>query len=353
MRMTERDKRDWSLLIFIVPLGILLMLIAGQIAIQVMPQWRLPAWIGSNLSPDSSGSGPRPVYNQQILTPFSWIGDYLTPMSGEIVPIPFIILEPSATPPPTIVTPTPESPSPTVEPTETATPSPTAPQPTLPPPTIPPSEDPPDPPPPTPIPTEPPTPPPPGNPSELDDSLVFVPPPGPINLDAPDDNAANLANGSYTVLTLSSPIVVLVTPDEFYDLIFYEYNEEGTIYMDHIIIGISQHADGSIYYEVFNWGNNVPDTNTNVDITDLPPQTCRMSSVDSSPECDDREFSPDDLYPYPGTGVLIDVDTAQSEPPPGEYEYIVIISPVSGIGDPSQIDAIVVTKVPIPPTPDP
>jgi hypothetical protein len=175
-----------------------------------------------------------------------------------------------------------------------------------------------------------------------------VDPPPQINLDAPNGVAANLANGSYTVLNISAnPVVVLLTPDEFYDLIFYEYNETGIIYMDHIIIGISQHADGSVYYEVFNWGNNVPDTNTSLNTDNLPPPV-PAPRCSSDPECDDREFLPSELYPHPGTGVLIDVDTAPSQPPPGTYDYIVIISPVSGLGDASQIDAIIVTKVPTP-----
>lgn len=354
MRMSERDWRDWSLLIFIVPLGILLMILAGQIAMQLLPQWKLPAWMGSNLDPERSGSGPQPIYNPLILTPFPWFGSYLTPIGDSISIVPFIVLEPSAT-----TSPTPVPPTPTPSPTETATPSPTSPSPT---PSASPTSNPTRPPgdtstpptptdTPTPTPTDTPTPTPTdtptGYPSTLDPNWSPVAPPPQINLDAPDGIAANLPNGSYTVLNISAnPVVVLVTPDAFYDLVFYEYNESGTIYMDHIIIGISQHADGSVYYEVFNWGNNVPDTNTSLDINNLP--TPGAGCTDGDPECDDRRFAPSELYPYPGTGVLIDVDTAPSAPPPGTYDYIVIISPISGIGDPSQIDAIIVTKVPTP-----
>lgn len=372
MRLSDRDRRDWSLLIFIVPLGILLMIIAGQIAMQILPQWSLPTWMGSNLDPDKGGSGPRPIYNPLILTPFSWFGDYLTPMGDDISFVPFIVLEPSATTSPTPAPPTPTSSPPPLTEETTATPSPTTPSPivTVTTTTRPPGETPTTPPPltetptptpttttptptatetdtPTPTPTETDTPTPTGYPSTLDPGWTQVAPPPQINLNAPDGNAANLVNGSYTVLNISaSPVIVLVTPDEFYDLVFYEYNESGVIYMDHIIIGISQYADGSIFYEVFNWGNNIPDTNTSLNTDNLPSPGTGCTPGD--PECDDRVFSPSELYPYPGTGVLIDVDTAPSAPPPGTYDYIVIISPVSGIGDPSQIDAIIVTKVPTP-----
>ncbi|NJN80218.1 MAG: hypothetical protein HC797_06985 [Anaerolineales bacterium] len=166
-----------------------------------------------------------------------------------------------------------------------------------------------------------------------------------VNTDAPDNNPADLVNGSFIVLDVSAnPVVVSLTPDNYYDLIFYEYNNGGIVYMDHIIVGVSQNSDGSLYYEVFNWGDNIPDTNTNSDINNLPP----FPSCTPAEECDNFEVSENDLYPYPGAGVLIDVDNAPSQPPSGTYNYVVIISPISGDGDDSQIDAIVVTEVPIP-----
>jgi len=150
-----------------------------------------------------------------------------------------------------------------------------------------------------------------------------------------------------------------MTPDNNYDLVFYENQEAaGFIRLDRIIIGISKFADGQIYYEVFNWGNGIPDTNTNVDTNILPPDNS-TTNCDTDPECDNRIIPTSELYdpddgPAPPTGILIDVDTAPSSPPPGNYNYIVIISPVDTgpEKDPSQIDAIVVTEVEIPtPTP--
>jgi hypothetical protein len=48
---------------------------------------------------------------------------------------------------------------------------------------------------------------------------------------------------------------------------------------------------------------------------------------------------------------LIDVDNADSNPPPGDYQFVVIISPATLPGDTSgnaQVDAIQATEVPIP-----
>lgn len=174
---------------------------------------------------------------------------------------------------------------------------------------------------------------------------MLTPAPSDINLDAPDGNIAQIPYGTYVVLNVSaSPVVVLVTPDGNYDLVFYEFINVDAVYLDHIIIGISQADDGSLYYEVFNWGNNSPDTNTNADTAVLPDDP----ACTGDEECDNRWIPPSSLYPYPGAGILIDVDTAPSSPPAGAYDYIVIISPASGSGVSTDVDAIVVTEVPIP-----
>jgi hypothetical protein len=170
-----------------------------------------------------------------------------------------------------------------------------------------------------------------------------------INTDVPDGTSAQLPNGGYIVINISgNPILVSLTPDNFYDLVFYESEfAPGFVHLDQIIIGISN-DNGLTYYEVFNWGNDVPDTNTNVDTNILTPDPgCTLES-----ECDNREIPTTDLHPSPGTGILIDVDTAPGAPPPNTYDYLVVISPNTGSGDDSQIDAIVVTEVPLPtPTP--
>ena len=173
----------------------------------------------------------------------------------------------------------------------------------------------------------------------------------------PDGTQGSILAGTYIVVNISgNPVYVSSVPDGNYDLIFYEITNPASTYpvpvgatiaLDHIIIGISRFSDGS-YYEVFNWGNNVRDANTNVDTnTLLPDSGCTVGT----PECDNRVISTSNLYPAPGTGILIDVDTAQGAPPGDTYyNYIVIISPNSGDpNDPAEVDSIVVIEVPIPP----
>lgn len=138
-------------------------------------------------------------------------------------------------------------------------------------------------------------------------------------------------------------MVVSSTPDGKYDLVFYEYSfgSPSRVELDHIIIGISQNPDGS-YYEVFNWGDNNRDQNTNVDYANLPPDPL----CPSDPECDNRDIPTTSLYGSPiQSGILIDVDyNTAGKPPEGSYRYVVIICPLLG-SDPAQIDSIVVEEV--------
>jgi hypothetical protein len=167
-------------------------------------------------------------------------------------------------------------------------------------------------------------------------------------------------DGSYIVLDLS--VTVSSAPDNFYDLVFYEWDNGGNVYMDLIIIGISNDASGSSYYEVFNWGDNEADTNSNV--SDLAAggenddETIPLSDPAAVPPSPDTLHDPDydpangTNGPLPQTGVLIDVDNAASKPPPGTYKFVVIISPSTGTGGGSaNVDAIQATEVPISPPP--
>jgi hypothetical protein len=137
---------------------------------------------------------------------------------------------------------------------------------------------------------------------------------------------------------------VLGISETNYDLVYYESEfSPGIVLLDNVIVGISQYADAHIYFEVFNWGDNVRDTNTNVDTNILPADPLCLAPF--APECDNREIPALSLYPYPGTGILIDIDNAPSAPPIGGYQYIVIICPLSG-GDPSEVDSIEVLPPP-------
>ena len=363
----NRERRDWTLLVFVIPIGVILMLIAGQFAIRLVPEWSVNAGMQSNLDPNNlplQQSGPVQPVLPAILTPLGWLDTFLTPgagSGGQVVFPPFIVFEPSATPvvtnpPPTVAT---TQPPPTV-PTVTDSPTVVVPPPTG---TKPPNdEETPAPPTATPPTATPPTATPPGTPSTPPVGAIPISPaPANLGTDTPDGDVANLPSsqlplypfGSYTVVNLgSNPIHVSGTPDANYDLIFYESEiGPGSIRLDHIIIGVSNNTDGS-YYEVFNWGDNNRDENTNVDYQDLPPDT---SPTCTEPECDNRDIPVTELYtdttPDPDirTGILIDVDKAPGKPPEGDYGYVVIISPATGDLDNAQVDAVVVEEVPIVP----
>ena len=131
-----RERRDWTLLVFVIPIGIILMLIAGQIAIRFVPEWNVNADMQSNLDPNTlpnQKNAPVQPILPAILTPLGWLDTFLTPGAGsgdEVLFPPFVIFEPSATPevtlpPPTVSTqPSPTVPTPTA-PTVIVTPPPT------------------------------------------------------------------------------------------------------------------------------------------------------------------------------------------------------------------------------------
>jgi hypothetical protein len=347
----------------------------GQIAIHLVPIWSVEAGMQSNLDPNKlpmQQAGPIQPVLPGILTPFGWLDTFLTPNADTIFSD-FIVLEAGTTTKTVVLgTPTPAKSatssvttllptaagSPTVTITQTkqsnatvTSPavtilSPTA---TRPPPTaVPPTAVPPTAVPPTTIP------PPPTATLSTPPVLFSVntPPPNNLGVDTPPDGIpGNIAPGTYTIVNISSnPVRVSNTPDGNYDMIFYEVTfPQGSgirIEMDQIIIGVSNNTDGS-YYQVFNWGDNVRDANTNIDTNTLSADpTC--VALTGAPECDNRDIQITELYPSPGTGILIDVDTAPGgRPPEGSYNYLVIISPVSV--DAAQVDTIVVTEVPIPP----
>lgn len=441
-----KERRDWTLLLFILPVGICLMLVAGQYAIRLTPFWTVNGSMKSSLDPASAPkqqAGPVQPLSFDIMTPMSWLETFLTPnpdSAGEGISFaPFVVFEPTN---PQISNESSPSPIPSVAPTGTALPTATTSTPvatstrvTNPPPdTI------------TPVPTTstavPTTPvtdtdkdgipnavdncPLIANPSQADadkDGLgdvcdptpngpdadgdgvpdatdncpsianssqvdtdgdgigdacdttpngvistiptgaggytLMTPVPGSVNTDVPDGNTSSIADATYIVI--HNPVYVGATPDGNYDLVFYEWinpsNNPSAINLDWVIIGISHLADGSNYYEVFNWGQNpAPDTNTNIRMSSLPPTPvgCVDVECDNQPIPATQLYDPDGAGPAPSSGILIDVDHAASNPPVATtYEYIVIISPNGGGLPPEalQVDGVVVTEVPITPTP--
>jgi hypothetical protein len=365
MNSTERERRDWILLPIIVLLGILFMYLAGQRAIRMAPSWHVVADMASNLDPnaqfqEAGVAGVIEPVRAEILTPPVWAKTYLTPGannggSGMVAPAGPASNSPTpVAPSPTPVAPTatPVSASPTPTAVVTQAPTYVAPQPTAtkkkdkpPAPTA------------TPVPVV----------STLDPTDK-VPQPVAVNQGPPDGtlaDAGTFPDGSYFVVDVhTNPVHVAATPDGNYDLVYYEDenpNDSGLIAMDQVKIGITNDSSGQTYYKVFDWGDGLPDTNSNVDTTKLSPPS------DNNPaEVDNQTIATDDLYKDPAatppptnsqTGILIDVDQAPSHPPPGDYKYVVIVAPPDGTasnpspGDGGQMDSIDVKEVPIPPAP--
>lgn len=357
MNSKNTERRDWTLIIFIVPIGVLLIFIVGQIAIQLLAHWSLFANMRSRLNPDDN---LKPIsffqpLQPQILTPLPWWDTFLTP--DDVSFPPFITVNPGATFTPGPVSSPTSGGTTTSFPTNTtvpATPTPVY-YPTTTPVTINSNTPPPadtatfTPPPPTftsPPPTFTVTPVPPGEtlivPTPTFEGFPSTPPvggeipPPPETGDIPDNIIGDLGDGGYFIFPLAMPVTVADAPDGNYEIILYEYNNGGTIFLDFIVVGISQFADANPYYQVFNWYDGLRDTNTIADYAILPPDP--FCIVD--PECDNRGIPEANLHPYPGTGILIDAETAPSVPPPGDYYYIIVYSPPGGSGESAQIDAI-------------
>lgn len=156
--------------------------------------------------------------------------------------------------------------------------------------------------------------------TDRDDEVVSPPggieilPPGPLVGDYYD-----LPAGS--TLTLAINLIADGNTADW-DLVYYEFENAGPppyILLDWIVIEIS---DGYNWYTVYNWGNGVPDGNTNV--AAFSPENDELISIPSGPPL------------YNNTGIAIDIDSIV---PPGTYLYIRFTSPTSGVGPDSDGDA--------------
>jgi hypothetical protein len=122
----------------------------------------------------------------------------------------------------------------------------------------------------------------------------------------------------------ATPITV---PHVSFDLVYYEReNPLGFVALDWVIVEIGTSATGP-WIQVFNWGDGVPDNNTNI------------ASYSAGGELDNESIPLTDLYGTPPfqTGVSIDVDGLAG---PGSYGWVRISSPLGGSNDPSEVDAI-------------
>ena len=110
----EEPRRELLLILLIVPLGILCMFLAGQVAIKLDPSWEMPVDMGSNLDPNLDFAAEtipelmEPI-NPNILTQPVWGDLFLTPnavIPTRIIPTKVPTLRPQPTARPTLVIPT-------------------------------------------------------------------------------------------------------------------------------------------------------------------------------------------------------------------------------------------------------
>lgn len=148
----------------------------------------------------------------------------------------------------------------------------------------------------------------------------------------PNDNIGNTQDGQTSTLLPGSSIVLAFDTPLYvgghagYDLVYHELEiAGGGVQMDHVILQLS---DGYNWYTIFNWGDNNPDTNANVNIG---------NPGIGGDESDNRTI--DAAFLYNGTGVAIELDGVV---PNGTYPYIRIYSPAGEDGDGCEVDAIVI-----------
>ena len=335
MKAVERERLDWTIIvILILVLGFVFVIVAGQLALRFSPSWQLDANMESHLDPNSDFLTRRPSgfiepVDPSILTQPGWIDAFLTPGVTIITGTPFPTLRATSTssPAPTTVSSATATQTATVAASPTNTlifipwtpaatqtrkprPTKTDPPPTDIPHTLTPTL--------TGIPTATSTP-------TTTQTPVLTPTdsaPPEIGT-APDGNVYILSSGG----TLTLGINLVANGDGSFDVVYYERPSPGGtgIFLDWVIVEI---GDGTNWYTIFNWGDNIADTNSNMDFNILPnPQVPE--------ETDQRDIPTSALYN--GTGVAIDVDAIV---PPGTYPYLRFTAPPGDSDNQMEIDAV-------------
>jgi len=127
-------------------------------------------------------------------------------------------------------------------------------------------------------------------------------------------------------------ITLTVDGNPDWDLVLYEMQNFPGIHMDWIVLSVSQ--DGHTWYTIFNWGDEIADTNS----------TLNINGALGGNEDDNRLIDAIHLYPsgtYGDTGIAINVDViVNAGAPMGTYNYLRIYSPMGGIDTTCDIDAI-------------
>ena len=332
MKTVDRERLDWTIVVIIIlVVGFVCVIAAGQLALRFSPTWQLATNMESHLDPNSDYLTSRPSgfiepVDASILTQPGWI-DFLTPGESIITGTPFPTITATSSSVPTTMSSETATHTTTVAasptntfifipwtPTSTRKPKPTKTIPTI---TIPAH---------TPTATQivtltaTAT-----STSTMTQTPVVTPTdswPPEIGT-TPDGDVYFLPSGGS--LTLSTNLIA--SGDGNYDLVYYERASPGGtgVFLDWIIIEI---GDGTSWYTVFNWGNNIADTNSNMDFNTLPnPQVPE--------ETDQRDIPTSALYN--GTGIAIDVDALA---PPGTYSYIRFTAPAGDSDDQMEIDAV-------------
>ena len=341
MKAIERERHDWIIIPIILAIGFLCVLVSAQWALRFAPRWELAADMESKINPNSDFLTRKPngfiePIDPSILTQPVWVNLFLTPGASFVTGTPFPVVPATLPPTPTpvvlltntvVVTGSPTHtlvyffPTSTPKPTKTddpaeiytsiltdtstlaATSTSTA----------------------TPIPTDTSTP---------TATFTSLPPPTPTNTSdpiepdfgAPDGNVYILSDGACLSFDLGAATAIVVggTPESAYDLVYYEMTENSSvIFMDWMIMQIAE-LSGGPWYTVFNWGDSIPDLNSNI------------SGINES---DNQPINLNQLYGSSlQTGITIDIDGVGV--PAGTYQWLQICAPAGGDGDGLEIDAL-------------
>jgi len=170
--------------------------------------------------------------------------------------------------------------------------------------------------------------------TDIDNLVVTDPVPPGVGIGVPPDGTIyNLLSNSYLTLSFN----INVSGQNGYDLVYYERPSGSGIWLDWVIIEI---GDGSNWYQIFNWGDEIADTNTNMDFTFLLPPLNPPPPPPPPEEPDQRDIQTSNLYGSPPlqTGIAIDLDSLGI--PLGTYPYIRFYAPPGDVDGHMEIDAI-------------
>lgn len=115
------------------------------------------------------------------------------------------------------------------------------------------------------------------------------------------------------------------------DMVYYEMAAGGGIYMDCITVEISENFGGP-WFVVLDWCDAVvAGVDVNTSLGGL------LGGPVYLPETDNMYIDPADLYGFPPTGVMIDIDSLGLT---GVYRYVRLSVPPTGADAGAEIDAI-------------